>query len=257
MYLNIRLVIHSLIFLAVMEYVVRSFSNLESIFSDTAALFFVIAVNFLNIIFSRKLFYGRWFMMMVLPSFFSIVTLALLFFIDQDVQRQLFVLIGLVLFYIVQLGSIRISLSRSDETGRGMIAASTIGTLFIFFAFINGLYVNYSVSLHNIIFVYFVVTFLLSWQFFIILEPKNVKKSFFYSTALSIFSTETFGFASFWPFGYLTTGIVLLIFYYVLWDMMQAHYMSLLTKRRVIVDISILAILSIAVLATTRWALVS
>lgn len=257
MYLNFRLAVHSGIFLLAMEYAAHKFFNLESVFGDVPALFSVLAVVFLSIILSRKVFYRKWFMMLLLPMVFSLVLLALLFFIDQDVQRQLFVLIGTILFYLIQLGSARISVSQSDETGRGMIAASTIGTLFIFFAFTNGLYVNYSVELWYMVAVYGIVTFFLSWQFFLILVPKDMKRSFFYSAILAFFSAELFGIASFWPFGYLTTGVVLLIFYYVLWDLFQAHYLDLLTKRRVLADFSILILLSAVVLTTTRWTLTS
>jgi len=58
---------------------------------------------------------------------------------------------------------------------------------------------------------------------------------------------------NFWPFGYLTTGVISLIFYYVFWDLIQCHFFNMLSKKRVLGHMLIFGFLVAMVLSSTRW----
>ena len=100
--------------------------------------------------------------------------------------------------------------------------------------------------------VYFAITIFLSVQYFSIIEG-DARKKWTYCFLLSLVMTEIIWTMNFWPFGYLTTGVISLILYYVLWDLAQSHFLNLLSRRRVIANMTFFSIIVAMVLLSAKW----
>jgi len=142
---------------------------------------------------------------------------------------------------------------QGDQTAKGMNMAATIATIFFTYASFYGLYLNFLVPLYVLMVAYLVVTLLVSYQHFSIIKSDAEKTAWIYSFLLALVMSELIWTMNFWPFGYLTTGIVALILYYVLWDMIQSYFLNLLSKKRVMANAILFSILIFLVLLSSKW----
>jgi hypothetical protein len=123
--------------------------------------------------------------------------------------------------------------------------------------------------------VYLIVTLFITYQYFAIIYPHTnmaerkrldekttisfgVKKNdlravWIYSFLLALAMSELIWTMNFWPFGYLTTGTVALILYYVLWDIATCYFMDILTRRRVLTNSAVFSILVFIILLSSKW----
>jgi hypothetical protein len=95
-------------------------------------------------------------------------------------------------------------------------------------------------------------TTLVSFQYFWLLK-KDVRMVWSYSLVLGLIMTEIAWVVNFWPFGYLTTGVITLIFYYVFWDLVHNSFVGSLTKKRVAVNLIFFGLLTTLVLMSAHW----
>lgn len=145
--------------------------------------------------------------------------------------------------------------------------AATASTIFFTYAGAYGLYLNFLVPLWSLMFVYLLITLLVSYQYFSIIHShadspagalsrssKDSKKMIWvYSFLLALAMAEIVWTINFWPFGYLTAGAVALILYYVLWDIIQSHFLNLLSKKRVVANLIFFSFVIFMILITSKW----
>jgi len=215
--------------------------------------FFLAIITFLflfGIISGRKLG-GRW-IFSSLPAIFSISATGIFFLASSFWQRQIILLISASFLYLIFLGIFRIREYASDQTGRAMIAAGTAAAIFFAFSSSYGIYLNFLVPLWILMLVYFLITIFLSFQYLALIKEDRVK-IWTYSLILSLIMMEIIWTQSFWPFGYLTTGVISLILYYVLWDLTQGYFLNLLSRKRVAANLIILSLATIMVLLSAKW----
>jgi hypothetical protein len=227
---------------------------LESAIYYEGFTWYALGLLLLNILWSKNLL-RRTPLNFVPHIFFALFSSALLFFIDSVEQQHVFIVIGSGIYYLMLLGNWRLREYEKDVTARGMIAVTVISTLFIFFAVSNGVHINYSVPFWIFIPLHLVVVAYLSYYYFSLLQESRKSYAPLYAIVLGIFISELVWLTTFWPFSYLTTGVIILIFYYVLWDTAQSHITKLLTKRRVVANMMLLVFLTALVLTTSRWTL--
>jgi len=227
---------------------------LESAIYYEGFTWYALSLLLLNVLWSKNILCKAFFRFApsLLFVFFSSV---LLFFIDSVEQQHIFIGIGSGIYYLFLLGNWRLREYDKDVTARGMIAIATISTLFIFFAVSNGININYSVPFWIYIPVHMVAVAYLSYFYFSLLPDGRKRYAPLYAIVLGVFITELVWLTTFWPFSYLTTGVIILIFYYVLWDTAQSHITKLLTKKRVMANVVLLVFLTVLVLTTSRWTL--
>lgn len=190
-----------------------------------------------------------------LPSAITISVFGLLYFIDNVHEQQIFGMIAAFLYYVTLLGIKRIRKNPLDMTARSLFSASLISTIFIFYAMIYGFYINFSIPLWLFILVHFVfvlIVTLVSLRAY----SSDLKRIFLYSIVIAFAMIQLVWMANFWPFGYLTMAAVSLMFYYVLWDLVQMVFLDTLSKRRIVVTIVYCIVLTLSVLLTTQWLLV-
>lgn len=135
-----------------------------------------------------------------------------------------------------------------------MVMAATASTIFFTYASFYGIYLNFLVPLYILMIAYLVVTLLVSYQHFSIIKRDSDKLPvWIYSFLLSLAMTELIWTMNFWPFGYLTTGTIALILYYVLWDIIQSYFLKVLSRKRVVANTILFSVLIALILLSSKW----
>jgi hypothetical protein len=215
-------------------------------------LFFPIAsfLLILSIYLSKK--FGKVWKAAIVPVIFSISSFSMLYLIDSFSEKEIFIIIVSLLFYLNLLAIWRLQDYKKDETARGLLAASVMAAIFFFFTSAYGIYLNFQIPLWIFMFLYFAITVILSYRYFKFVS-KDVRLVANYSIALGMIMAEIAWVINFWPFGYLTTGVIVLMLYYVFWDLVQSHFLDMLSKRRVVANLIFFSLLIFLVLITSRW----
>jgi len=209
--------------------------------------FFLFCLSF----FEGKNLGGRWHFS-ILPIFFTLSSVGLLYLISLRAEEQAFIFLSAVMYYLSLLGAFRLGQYGGDQTARGMLMASTMATIFFSYAGIYGIYLNILVPLYALMAFILVVTLLISYQYFSLLEVDKIR-IWSYSFLLALIMAELFWTMNFWPFGYLTTGVIALIFYYILWDLAQSYFLKNLSRPRVIGNLIFFSAMVAMVLISAKW----
>lgn len=188
----------------------------------------------------------------VIPSVMALSSWALLYLIDFNIERQIFIGIISVLFYFTLLGNYRLKSYPHDRTAQAIMAAAAMASVFIFYSVAYGIYLNFSIPLWLLMCFFLAVTFFVSQQYFNNVE-KEKKLVRTYSIILGMIMAEIAWVINFWPFGYLTTGAISLILYYIFWDLTQSYFQNILSKRRVLTNIVFFTLLVTMILMSSRW----
>jgi hypothetical protein len=237
MFIKLRLVLLSLIY----------FLGLEiSIFNPDWIYYIIFFVAIFSFFESKKWKFS------ILPIFFIVFSIGLLRLIAMLFEQQIFIILATGMYYLMILGNHRLNLYEKDQTARGMIMAATSTTIFFTFAASYGFYLNFLIPLYVLMSVCLVATFLISYQYFSIIENNQLKIAL-YCFILALIIAEIMWTMNFWPFGYLTTAVVALILYYVLWDLTQSHFLNLLSRKRVIANMIFFSVMIGFVLLSAKW----
>lgn len=242
MFLKWRPLLQSLIF----------FFGLELIVFESNLVFWAIVFLLVTSIYSGRKIGGRW-IFSVLPIFFTLSSATLLYLITLDFEQQIFIILSSGLYYLSLLGAYRLGIYAGDQTARGMNMAAMTATIFFTYAGAYGLYLNFFVPLYYLMFVYLIATLLVSYQYFLIIKQDDKKIVWIYSFVLAFSMTEIIWIMNFWSFGYLTTGVIALILYYVLWDLTQSFFLNLLSSKRVVANMVFFSAVIIMVLLSAKW----
>lgn len=190
--------------------------------------------------------------------FFGIFSWGLLFFIDNFWRQQIFAALSVCLFWMLLWGYARFREETFSGAAKSVFSSITVASAFLFLSVLSGIFINYTFSAWIFSFLNGLGIFLLTYQYLacLVSSPEEVFRVRIYSAVSGICFAQSAWMVQFWPFGYLTIGAVLLIFYYVLWDFLTSYVEGSFTRSRVLADIWILFGLTALVLATTRWTLV-
>lgn len=196
---------------------------------------------------------GKKWYFFILPLLFSISSLILLYFITIPLEKQFFILIASLLYYLASLGIWRLGKYDKDLTAQGMTTAAYFSSLFFVYSGTYGFYLNFLVPVYFLMIAFSVPTFLLSYQYFCITQKTTAKEAVVYSGLLALVSLEIAWVLNFWPFGYLTTGVVALILYYIVWELVKSYFFSQLSKKKVVFNMAFLSVLIGIVLFSSKW----
>jgi hypothetical protein len=188
-----------------------------------------------------------------MPLLFALSSGVLLALIDSPRQQQYFIMLSASVYFLIFLGMYRLRAYAQDQTARAMMAFATMATAFIFYSSLYGIYLNFAVSLWWLMALYGLGTMALSTQYFLLAEQKNRQKVRLYSAVLGLSLAEIAWIISFWPFGYLTAGVLVFIIYFILWDLCQSYFLGILSKKRVAIHLILFAVLAGMVLMSTQW----
>lgn len=242
MFLKLQPLLNSLIFLFGLEFILVKPDSVISI----------VLVLLIFSAFSGRKIGGKWFFS-VLPIFFTLSSIALLYLITMGFEQQAFIGLSSAMYYLSLLSAYRLGNYAGDQTAKGMNMAAMASTIFFTYAGAYGLYLNFLVPLYYLMITYLLVTLFVSYQYFLIIARDNRKTAWTYSFLLALVMTEIIWTMNYWPFGYLTTGVIALILYYVLWDLTQSHFLNLLSKKRVVANMVFFSVMIIMVLLSAKW----
>lgn len=228
------------------------FSGLELIAIERDFVFEIAAFIFLFSVYQGKKIGKSW-KFSVLPGLFSISSVALLYFVGLIYEQQIFILLASMMYYLALLGAYRLSKYENDQTAKGMIMAASASTVFFTYASLYGIYLNFLVPLYALMLAYLAVTLLVSYQHLSLIRENNKSQLWIYSFLLSLAMAEIIWTLSFWPFGYLTTGTVALILYYVLWEVVSLYFSNNLSKKRVMGTAVLFSVLVVVILLSSKW----
>ncbi|NTU66754.1 MAG: hypothetical protein HGB08_02395 [Candidatus Moranbacteria bacterium] len=242
MFLKLAILISSITFLLGLEFIVIKH---EYVF---AVILFLIFFAFQE---GRKL--GKKLRFSILPVLFVISSAALLYLVGLPYEQQIFIFLTTFMYYMMLLGIYRLERYEGDQTARGMNMAATSTVIFFTYAGFYGIYLNFMVPLYLLMLSYLVVTSLVTYQHFSIIKSEDKRLVFAYSFLLGLLMAEMIWTMNFWPFGYLTTGVIALILYYMLWDTVQSYFLNLLSRKRVVANAIFFSFLILLVLLTSKW----
>ncbi len=254
MFFHVRIFLYSLVFFGILELVSMDFVS-SQLAMLTENKFFLILFMFVAVVFyfyqiSKKI--SRSPSMTPIPTLFVVGSLGLLYFIENHWQQNVFILICAFIYYFLHIALYRLQLYRKDKTAIGIISAGNVAAVFLMYAVAYGIYLNFAISLWFFMAFIFLVTMFLGFQYFwLINENKRIVLN--YSLILGFVMAEIVWVLNFWPFGYLTTSVVGLIFYFVFWDIIQRHFLQKLSKRRIVANMVFLGVIVTIVLSSTRW----
>ncbi|MFA6383495.1 MAG: hypothetical protein WCX17_03660 [Parcubacteria group bacterium] len=228
------------------------FVSLEIIVFKANFVFPIALFLFLLSLYEGRKIGGRW-LFSVLPVFFVLSSIALLYLIGLTYEQQIFIILSSCMYYLSLFSAYRLGQYSGDQTAKGMNMAAAFATIFFTYSSAYGLYLNFFVPLYYLMLAYLIVTLLVSFQYFAIVKEKQLKIVWIYSLLLALIMTEIVWTMNFWPFGYLTTGVIALILYYVLWDLTQSYFLNLLSRKRVVANMVFFSVLIAIVLLTAKW----
>lgn len=205
----------------------------------------------LAMIASRQLT-GKWYPAF-LPSVVAFSALLLLSLIDNEFEQDVFTWVATLLFYSSLLGIYRLKIVPEDETARALLNTAALASLFFTYAAAYGLYLNYTVPIALLMFVFFLATTIVAFQTLFWAGRDDVRSVFLSSVALGTVIGELIWIVHFWPFGYLTVGAVMLVFFYGLWRSMLDLLRQTATLRRTIIESAMLLLLIALLIATSPW----
>ncbi|MEK7181523.1 MAG: hypothetical protein AAB519_03370 [Patescibacteria group bacterium] len=188
-----------------------------------------------------------------LPGLLALVAPTLLSLIDSPNARQLFVVLSALMYYFALLGIYRLRHAPTDQTAQAFLNTAAMAALFFFFSVLYGFYLNFSFPLWGLMLLYFFGTSLTSYQLFISVEREERRRVLIYSVLLGLIMGEMVWVMSFWPFGYLTTGALGLIFYFVCWDIAFDGFRKKLSLKKAVLRLLFFLVLSILLLASSPW----
>lgn len=245
MFLRLRPFFYSLLFFCCLEVIVYVRDEPSQVIMISSAL----------ILFSLRegKLIGRQWKFSILPVFFTLSSVTLLYLIGIKYEQQAFIILASLMHYLAIFGAYRLGRYEDDKTARGMNMAAASTTIFFAYASAYGIYLNFLVPPFILMAVYFLITFLVSYQYFSIIKGGQKKIVWLYSFLLGLVMMELIWTMTFWPFGYLTTGVIALILYYMLWDIIQCHFLSILSQKRAIISAVFFSFLVILILLTSKW----
>jgi hypothetical protein len=200
---------------------------------------------------SRKLT-GKWYPAF-LPSVVSFSTLLLISLIDVVFEQRVFIWVTTALFYASLLGIYRLKLIPTDETARALLKTAALASLFFSYAAAYGLYLNYDVPLSLLMFVFFLASAIVAFQTLYWVGRDDVREVLLMSLALGAVMGELVWTVHFWPFGYLTIGSAMLIFFFLMWRCILDLLRDNFVWRRMAIESIILVLLLALLIVTSPW----
>lgn len=254
MFFHFQVFLYSLVYYFFLQFISGDFVIDQIDFSSSWQIWLAVAVVILLLTYFYQIVkrVSRRSSMTPISVLLVISTVSLLYFVQSAKQQQFLILLAAIAYYFLHIALYRLRSCETDKTARGIIAAGSVSTIFLFYAASYGVYLNFAISLWILMAILMAVTVCVSFQYFWLINDDK-KKVLNYSLILGFVMAEIVWILNFWPFGYLTTGVISLIFYYVFWDLIQRHFLDELSKRRVVANIFIFGFLAAMVLSSTRW----
>jgi hypothetical protein len=234
-------------------YAILFFASFQFVILNPGSIWYIgIFLVILSIWVSKKI--SRKHRFAIIPVYFSLSSIILFYLIDLETDQQVFILLASLVYYFILLGIFRIKNYSKDRTARGILAGGMVATIFMCYAGFYGLYLNFSIPLWLLMLIFLLTTFSLSHHYLSLLSSDK-NKVLSYSLILGLSMAEISWVINFWPFGYLTTGVIALIFYYMFWDIADSYFINKLSRKKIVINLIFFSLLIGLILFSSRWQL--
>lgn len=223
-----------------------------------AAILTMISAHAVHIIGGRYLY---------LPLIILLTVSAVLLFylIDPPAMQYVFILASTVVYYATLIGITRMRHIGDDYLARGIYVAASMVAVFFAFTAVIGFHINFrevyhplgipitiEMSVGLLMATFFLISSITAYAYFYIITD-NKSLAMLYSMIIGLGIAQIAWAIHFWPFRYLTTGVIALMFYYILWDLAQSNFLGILSKKRVLANFIFFGIVTITLLITAQW----
>jgi hypothetical protein len=188
-----------------------------------------------------------------IPILLSLASPTLLSLVDHPGERQAFIVLSAVMYYFALLGNYRLHHAPIDKTGEAFLNSAAMAAMFFYYAGLYGFFLNFSFPLWGLMLLYFVGTALTSYETFITVDKKERERVILYSALLGFIMGEMVLIMSLWPFGYLTTGALGTILFFIAWDISFDAFRETLSLKKATLRILFLMILVFLLLISSPW----
>ena len=188
-----------------------------------------------------------------LPLFLSFSMPSLLLLVDSPKEKTIIAIIAAGMYYLGFLALYRIRHAPTDRTARAFLSISMLSALFFFYSAAFGFYLNFSVPLWSLVFVFAIGSFGAAYQTLYAALPDDRKRVSTYSFAIAFGTAEIAWLISFWPFGYLTAGAAMLLFFYIPWDMTNSLFLGTLSRKQTVKYLLVTIVLLALLLWSAPW----
>lgn len=206
---------------------------------------------FISLIASRRL--TERFADAFIPILLSLSSPTLLSLIDSSAQRQVFVGLSFLMYYFALLGNYRLRHAPTDKTGEAFLNTAAMAAMFFYYAGLYGFYLNFNFPLWGLMLLYFIGASLTSYETFMSVDTKERKRVIMYSVLLGLIMGEMAWVMSLWPFGYLTTGVLGAIFFFIIWDISFDAFRQSLSLKKAALRILFFLGLILLLLISSPW----
>lgn len=213
--------------------------------------FSVVLLSVLSLISAKKI--TKRFRNGFLPLFLSFSIPSFLLLVDSPREKTVIAIIAAGMYYIAFLALYRIRHAPTDRTARTLLSISMLSVLFFFYSAAFGFYLNFSVPLWSLILLFTLGSFGAAFQTLSAALTAEKRRVALYSSAIAFGTAEIAWLISFWPFGYLTAGAAMLLFFYIPWDMANSFFLDSLSRRRTIVSFLVTLVLLGLLLWSAPW----
>lgn len=217
--------------------------------------FLILAFLFLGGVFRLSWRFGGSASSAIVPTLFSFSAVFLLFFVSSPREKHIFILLSSLVFYVAALGIYRLRQYDGDLTAQSMLSLVAMTTLFFLFSVFSGLFLNFQrFTEYMLMLSCGMSAFLVGLSIFLRSFRTDWEKAMLYALLLGFFAAQIAWIGTFWPFGYLTTGVLMLMFTSPIWDSIQAETtMGGVSKKRLAVHVILMLFLTAMVLSSAQW----
>lgn len=216
--------------------------------------FLILALLFLGGVFRLSWRFGGSASSAIVPTLFSFSTVFLLFFVSSPREKHIFILLSSLVFYVAALGIYRLRQYDGDLTAQSMLSLVAMTTLFFLFSVFSGLFLNFQrFTEYMLMLSCGLSAFLVGLSILLRSFRVEREKAMLYSLLLGFFAAQLAWIGTFWPFGYLTTGVLMLMFTSPIWESIQAETTGGISKMRLAVHVLLILFLTVIVLSSAQW----
>ena len=235
---------------------VSFFGSMELIVSFPG-WFLILSGVFLGGVFSASWRFGGSASSAIVPTLFSFSAVFLLFFVSSAREKHIFILLSSLVFYVAALGIYRLRQYDGDLTAQSMLSLVAMTTLFFLFSVFSGLFLNFQrFTEYMLMLSSGLSAFLVGLSIFSRSFPSGRREPVFYALLFGFSVAQISWIGTFWPFGYLTTGVLTLMFISPLWELIQHADSGGFSKKRLAAHILLMLGLMALVLSSSAWLLV-
>lgn len=188
-----------------------------------------------------------------IPLLLSFSAPSVLALVDDRGEKLVFSVLASGMYYVAFLALYRLRFAPKDRTARSMLSIAMLSALFFFFAASFGFYLNFSVPLSALVSVFALGSFGAAYQTLSSALHGDKPRVALYSSIIAFCVGEISWTISFWPFGYLATGVVSLLSFFILWDMANSLFLGTLSRKRTVWYLAISIVMIGLLLATSPW----